>query len=147
MNRAYRPVWGILFVALGMGAIYLIARGLTPREIIPWRTDYAQAVQEAKASHKPLFLYFTADWCGPCQSLRHTTWADHDVERALRAYVPVKLDIDAASNRPLVQEYVHDAIPCFVVFQADGSVQKSSIGALEPDDFLAWLKEPAASPR
>ena len=29
---------------------------------IKWETDYAKGLSEAKASGKPILIYFTADW-------------------------------------------------------------------------------------
>ncbi len=118
-------------------AMVLLGRIFSPQERIPWRDDFAAAGRESIAAHKPVFAYFTAQWCGPCQSLRHTTWADAGVAKALSGYVPVKIDIDAHPD--LAARYSPSEIPTFVVLKEDGSVAKSQTGALGPDDFLAWL--------
>jgi thiol:disulfide interchange protein len=135
--RAYRPVW-FLFAILG--ALVLIAgisRWTAPREIVPWRSDFAAAQRESSTAGKPVMLYLTAEWCGPCQSLKGTTWADPTVERALRAYVPVKIDVD--QHPDLARQYGSDAIPRFVVLGKDGQIVKATEGALPPAEFLAWL--------
>lgn len=39
-------------------------------ESLPWMTDYALALEAAKAENKPILLYFTgSNWCGYCVSL------------------------------------------------------------------------------
>jgi thiol:disulfide interchange protein len=111
---------------------------MRPKEIVPWRTDFAAARQEARSAGKPVFAYFTAAWCGPCQSLKHTTWADKDVEAALRGYVPVKIDVD--QNQELARQYNVRAVPSFAVLGGDGEPLKQVDGALPPEELLNWLR-------
>ena len=138
MSRTLRPVWGIFAILCAVVAIALIAKALRPKEIIPWRTDFAAATEEARRENKPVFAYFTAVWCGPCQTLRHTTWADKDVDAALRGYVPVKVDIDRSPD--LAEKYRVSGVPTFAVLRNDGQVSKQVDGALPPEDFLRWLR-------
>jgi thiol:disulfide interchange protein len=128
----------ILLLGASLLTIAGLVRLMSGRELIPWRDDLAAAQRESATTHKPVFAYFTAQWCGPCQSLRHTTWADSNVASALTTYVPVKIDIDAHPD--LATRYAPSYIPAFVVLNADGSIAKSETGALSPEDFLAWLK-------
>jgi thioredoxin 1 len=128
----------ILLLGAALVAIAVLGRFMSGQERIPWRDDLAAAQRESAATHKPVFAYFTAQWCGPCQSLRHTTWADGGVANALQAYVPVKIDIDAHPD--LAARYAPTYIPAFVVLNGDGTVAKSETGALSPEDFLTWLK-------
>jgi thiol:disulfide interchange protein len=137
-HRPFRPLWFLFIVLCALVVIMIVSRLTAPREIIPWRTDFAAAQKEAALAHKPVFAYFTAEWCEPCQYLKRTTWADRDVERALRDYVPVKIDIDR--HRDLALRYVADPIPKFIVMDAEGTALKSIDHALTPEEFLAWLK-------
>lgn len=138
MNKPLRPVWGIFLILCAVVAVATIAKALRPKEIIPWRTDFAAATEESRRAGKPVFAYFTAVWCGPCQTLTHTTWADKGVDEALRTYVPVKIDIDR--NPHLAEKYGVRAIPAFAVLGADGDAVRQTDGALPPEQFLGWLK-------
>ncbi|MGH7215244.1 MAG: thioredoxin family protein [Tepidisphaeraceae bacterium] len=136
---AFKPVWFIGLIVLALAVVMTVARMRQGKDIIPWRTDLATARDEAARLNKPVFLYFTASWCGPCQELKHTTWADADVEAALRAYVPVKIDIDQQPGIAL--RYDPDGIvPFFVATTPAGDPLKTHAGALPPDEFLKWLK-------
>jgi thioredoxin-like negative regulator of GroEL len=138
VKSAYKPLWGLLAIVVGLSAVIMASRAMRADERIPWRTDFAAASAEAKQSGKPLFAYFTASWCGPCQSLKHTTWADADVAAALGQYVPVKIDID--EHPDLAEQYRIQAVPTFVVVAADGQgPTHETSGALGPADFLRWL--------
>jgi thiol:disulfide interchange protein len=139
VTNAYKPLWGLAAILLGVSAVVVASRAMRPDERIPWRNDFAAATSEARQAGKPLFLYFTASWCGPCQEMRRTTWSDADVERALRAYVPVKVDVD--EHPDLVQRYRVEAFPTFIVQPVgeDVTPTKSIAGAMPPAAFIAWL--------
>ena len=138
MNQPLKPVWGLFFILLGVTAVSLLMKATRANEIIPWRASYGTAVEEGRGAGKPVFVYFTASWCGPCQSMKHTTWADKNVEAALRSYVPAKVDID--EHPDLAEKYRIGAVPTFIVLAADGHPLRRTDGALPPDDFLQWLK-------
>jgi len=138
MREAYKPLRLLVAVLLGLLGVVIVSRWMAPHEIIPWQSDLPTAQQESKTSNKPILLYLTAEWCGPCQSLKSTTWTDPAVESALRSYVPVKIDID--QHPDLARQYGSEAIPRFVVIDPNGNVTKSTEGALPPSEFIAWLK-------
>jgi len=139
MKPAHRPLAFIAVVFLAMAAIVTVSRLRAGNDIIPWRTNFSAAQSESRASGKPVFAYFTADWCGPCQSLKHTTWSDKQVAKTLEQFVPVKIDIDA--NQDLAQRYSITAVPTFAILSADGSVVSQSEGALGPDDLIRWIRQ------
>src|SRR4051794_3341688 len=102
VKKALQPiaVIGIAIVVMAGISLYMQPRG---NDIIPWRFDYAAAKAEAAQANKPMFIYFTADYCQPCQYMKHTTWASEDVKTVLGAYVPVKVDIE--KNKDLALSY------------------------------------------
>lgn len=138
MSKSLRPVWGIFLVLCAVVAVSVVVKATRPREIVPWRTDFAASVDEARRANKPVMAYFTATWCGPCQSLKHTTWADKDVAAALQNFVPVKIDVDRQPE--LAQKYNVEGVPFYAVIDADGTARRSTVGALSPADFLTWLR-------
>lgn len=139
-NDAYKPLWVLFFIILGVTAVTAIStRVRAGEDKIPWRTDVAAAEAEAKAAGKPVLLYFTASWCGPCQQMRGATWGDAAVDAKLRsAYVPVKIDIDA--NRETAVAYEIDGVPTMVVLDADGKVERRTTGFVDAGEFLNWLE-------
>lgn len=145
MKQAMKPVWGLFAVLLAVVAVNLVWKATRPKEIIPWRANYAAALDEGRSSKKPVFIYFTADWCGPCQSLKHTTWADKSVEAALRDYVPVKVDVDEQAS--VATKYNVSSIPAYFVLDASGSVVGNWSGASPPAEFVDELKRAGTGAR
>jgi thiol:disulfide interchange protein len=144
MKPAHRPFAAVFVVFASVMAVVGVSRWMTPKEIIPWRRDFEAARAEAKASHKPVFAYFTADWCGPCHTLKTTTWADRRVEEALRAYVPARVDV--MIQTAVATEYGADMLPKFAVLDDGGNVVKTIDGYMDADEFLTWLKDPTTAP-
>lgn len=139
MSRSTRPivVVGIVFATV-MGAVAL-SRWFTPSERIAWRDDFTSAQAEAKSTGRPMFVYFTADWCAPCHRLKATTWADERVERALDRYVPTRVDVTLQPE--LAMRYDAQFLPKYIVLDLEGNVVKSGEGYLDATNFLTWLRQ------
>ena len=126
MNQAMKPVWGLFAILVVVTAVALLMKASQPDEIIPWRTNYSASLDEGRASGKRVLVYFTATWCGPCQNLRHTTWADKDVEAAMQNFVPVKVDVDDAPQ--VATKYGVQGIPTLMVFKNGEVVERLTGG-------------------
>lgn len=137
MSSAYKPLWGLLAIILGVVAVTTVAKRFQPTEVIPWRSDFDAARAESGRSGKPLLAYFTASWCGPCERMKHTTWADPAVDAALRGYVPVKIDVDQRAD--LAEAHGVSGIPAYLVISPDGRSLKTGTGGRGPSEFLHWL--------
>ena len=137
MNKALKPFW-IILAAVVLVVLFSYLNQDHGDDRIPWRTNFQSATAEAQSTNKPLFIYFTATWCEPCQSLKHTTWASADVEKELQKFVPVKVDVD--EHPDLVQKFPSDGIPHFVIANQDGTKLRETVGAYPPREFIDWLE-------
>lgn len=132
-----RPLLAALVVLAALIAVIGSAMLRKTHELIPWQTDYKTAQAESQRTGKPILLDFTADWCGPCQEMRRTTWSDATVAAALSDYIPTQVNID--TNPELASQFEVRAIPHIVIVNSGGDILKVSEGAMDPTDFLQWL--------
>ena len=141
MNPSVRPLLVIGVIVLGVASVVGVSewRAAHAKEIIPWRDDFTAAQAEARQKHKPVFAYFTAAWCGPCQSMKKTTWADNAVKEAMEKFIPVKIDVDA--QPALTEKFGVRSMPSYIVMSEDGEVIRQRSGLMVAEEMVAWLEK------
>ena len=140
MSSAMRPVFVVGGLTLAVALFVSISEWRTAHavEIVPWRGDWESAKTEAVKLHRPLFVYFTAAWCPPCQEMKKTTWADKTVKTALEKFVPVKVDVEA--HPEIAEKFGVNAMPTYVILSEQGEVLRHRSGMLMPEEMLRWLE-------
>ena len=73
--------------------------------------DSEQAVGEILKNGKLTLLYFTADWCGPCQQIKPVVAQIHEKAPNLNVYL---IDVDKAQE--LAQKFEIKSMPTFFLF-------------------------------
>jgi thiol:disulfide interchange protein len=134
-----RPMVFVLIVFVSVFAIIGLSRWRTPNELIPWQTDLAAAQAQARQANKPILLYVTASWCGPCQTMRREVWTDQRVADAAEAYVPLKVDIDV-NPQVAIQFGATASVPVIMVVDADNRIIRRVDYALQADAMIAFLQ-------
>jgi thiol:disulfide interchange protein DsbD len=81
---------GLLFaVGLQMG---WLGKARAAQEI-PWLHDERAALEQVRATGKPLLVDFFADWCVACKELDEHTFSDPSVKQeVVDKFVPLKVD-------------------------------------------------------
>jgi thiol:disulfide interchange protein len=136
MKKNFKFLFVIFIVAVALSVVIRPGSG-GGKELVHWRNDLTAAREEARTAHKPLFVEFTASWCGYCQQMAQTTWADKAVAAELEKMVPVQIDVD--SHPDIAQQYGIKPIPAYIVLDSAGSTLKSGEGYKSPAEFIAWL--------
>ena len=83
-----------------------------------WRTDAAAAEKEAAKAHRPLLVFFSAEWCMPCKEMLVKSFADPAVADLIaRRFVPLLVDVtnDDAPSTALRDRFHVLALPTMVV--------------------------------
>ena len=102
-----------------------------------WGTNFTTALSEAKARQKPVLVYFTASWCGPCKLMARTTLTNEMVIQTLTHFIPVAVDID--EHHDLAEKHGVRAVPTFQLLTTAGDEVAATTGYQDAGRFLQWL--------
>ena len=116
------------------------AEGLHQAGGIAWQKgDVDAAFASAKAQNKPVFLYWGAVWCPPCNQVKATIFSRQDFIERSRFFVPVYIDGDSASAQRLGDRFKVSGYPTMILFTPDGSEITRLPGEVEVDQYMRVL--------
>ncbi len=120
-----------------------------------WQTDYARALERAKAENKRVLLDFTgSDWCGPCIELKKQVFSRPEFTAyAEKNLILVEIDYPQRKkqsaelkkqNEKLAKQYGIDekGYPTIVLLDPAGKVAREFTGydGEKPAEFIAWVQ-------
>ncbi len=99
-----------------------------------------QALQQAGASGKPVFVDFSAIWCPTCRALHEKVFTDPQVKRALAArYVLARVDYEAPEAKDFMQRYGVQGFPSLLVLDSKGQLVRRVAVTVDPRQFVAEI--------
>jgi len=142
----------LLLLGVGLQFGWLGAARAEKGAGIPWLHDESVAVQQSRATGKPMLIDFGAEWCAACKELDQYTWTDPAVaEEVSQKFVPLKIDAteESDANNQLMEKYGVQGLPavlmvacrdpqptCVVPHDGPGRV----IGFLPPPQMLEHMR-------
>ena len=130
-----RGFWVLMVVGLGVIAVL----NWPTKPPAGWEMDYEAALAKATEQGKPVLVAFSMVGCPPCRQMERTTLRDAAVAAEVEQFVAVRVDALAAADlsaRLGVQE-----TPTYYVLDHTGAPLARASGYLEPDRFIAFLRE------
>ena len=123
------------------------AHSSRPAAIAWFEGDVAQAFSAAKQQHKPVFVYFGAAWCPPCQELKATIFRRADFLGRLALFVPVYLDGDAPDAQRWADEFHILGYPTVLVLRSDRLELERVSGGMDLARYAEVLELGASASR
>jgi thiol:disulfide interchange protein len=103
----------------------------------------AEAEARASETGRLTLVFATADWCGPCQSLKRGALTDERVEAWVNAHtVPTMLDLTSpgAEGQAAARRFGVRGIPALILLR-DGEMLARREGVTDARGLLRWLEE------
>lgn len=82
--------------------------------------DVDRAFEQARSTDRPLFLYWGAAWCPPCNQVKATVFSRADFVAQSRHFVAVPLDGDSPSAQKLAARFKVRGYPTMILFTPQG---------------------------
>src|SRR4051812_47948055 len=93
----------------------------------------------ARQSGKPVFLYWGAVWCPPCNQVKATLFNRPDFIERSRAFIPVYVDGDRPGAQKIASRFKVSGYPTMVLFKPDGTEITRLPGEVDPQRYLLTL--------
>lgn len=141
-----RSVWlrlaalaGALAASMAVGATPITDPAAGGPSIAWFKGDVDSAFGRAHTEHKPLFLYWGASWCPPCNQVKATLFNRADFIERSRQFIPVYLDGDQPSAQKLGDRFRVRGYPTMILFSSDGTEITRLPGEIDPQQYLQLL--------
>jgi thioredoxin-related protein len=115
----------------------------------------AEAFSLAATTNKPIFMYWGAVWCPPCQEIKHTVFKSPEFIAQTKLFIPIYLDGDTERAQSVGEEFGVKGYPTMIIFSPQGeevtripggidisrynSILLSSLDTLRPTRMLVQL--------
>jgi thioredoxin-like negative regulator of GroEL len=130
--------------ALALSPASASAAPAPAKTAIDWQTastdaEVDKAFALARQTGKPVFLYWGAVWCPPCNQVRATLFSRADFVERSRAFIPVYVDGDKPGAQKVAARFKVSGYPTMVLFKPDGSEVTRLPGEVDPERYLLTL--------
>jgi len=98
-----------------------------------------EAFAEAKETERPLFLYWGAVWCPPCNQIKKTIFTRREFAEKMKSFLPVYLDGDTESAQIWGERLEASGYPTMLVLSSDAEEVMRMPGGLQLEKFIEIL--------
>jgi thiol:disulfide interchange protein len=116
----------------------------TIKESSTGMSNYDAAIDRARAENKPVYLLFTATWCGPCKNYKSTVLSDSEVRQSLNNDV-IFVNADIDRDKALARKYNVSGVPTGFLVKVDKNGQartvNSHVGGMDKQEFMSFIQK------
>jgi protein disulfide-isomerase len=115
---------------------------------IAWFDGTVEAgLARAKAEKKPVFLYWGAVWCPPCNEIKSVVLESPEAARLLKSVVPIYLDGDTERAQLWADKLHVSSYPSLLLLDSTGNELLRIDESVELGEFTAALRSALAANR
>lgn len=144
-----RPMLTTLALALGLLAGASASASSPTAPAIAWRKPDGANVQaifaQARKSNKPVFLYWGAVWCPPCNQIKASVFTRPDFAERSKSFLAVYIDGDTPGAQKLGAQFKVMGYPTMIVFKPDGTELTRIPGEVDGARYMEVLDLALAS--
>jgi len=109
------------------------------KQIIFIENAWDEALKQAAAQHKYIFVDAYATWCGPCKMLKATTFKNNKAAVFYnKNFINVALDMEKGQGPQLAAQWGLQAYPTLIIFNAAGKPVLGTVGFIKADDLIKF---------
>ncbi len=106
-----------------------------------FKGTWQEALAEAKAQDKLIFMDCYTTWCGPCKAMARDVFPNAQVGEFYNDnFINVKMDMEKGEGRNLAQQYRVRAYPTLLYVDGAGKIVHQSKGRKQVNQFLTLGK-------
>lgn len=105
----------------------------------PAGADIDPIFARAKAANKPVFLYWGAVWCPPCNQIKAVVFKRQDFIALSQLFIPVYLDGDTPGAQKLGARFKVRGYPTMILLKPDGTELTRLPGEVDANQYMEVL--------
>jgi thioredoxin-related protein len=134
----------VVCAGISIGVHAMAADASSSLHGIEWKAgttdgEVDKAFALGKKLGKPVFLYWGAVWCPPCNQVKATLFSRPDFVERSRAFVPVYVDGDKPGAQKIAARFKVSGYPTMILFKPDGTEITRLPGEVDPQRYLLTL--------
>jgi thiol:disulfide interchange protein len=104
--------------------------------------SWNEALKQASAQNKYLFVDAYASWCGPCKMLKLTTFKNSKAAAFYnKNFINVAIDMEKGQGPELASQWGLQAYPTLIIFNSKGMPVLGTVGYIKADDLIRFGQE------
>jgi thioredoxin 1 len=98
-----------------------------------------EALKQAAAKNKYIFVDAYAIWCGPCKMLKATTFKNNKVAQFYNSnFINVAIDMEKGDGPQLAAQWGLQAYPTLIILNAKGKPVFGTVGFINADELIKF---------
>lgn len=111
---------------------------------VSWYTEqntFDEMVNIAQKEKKPIFVFFTATWCGPCKGVKKHVFATDEFQKVADRVVLLCIEQTDPKSKEYLKKNNISVFPTFKIFSKDGIVLDERAPKRTIEGFVKWIDD------